>query len=499
MLLFGQILQKNNIAYHSYANDTQIYIALLPNDYGPIDLFYQCIEHINIWERAAWWTRLKPQGAEQTSTRQRPLTMNNSNTTELDTDVDNNNYVRIAVITVIVIDIFVVVVGLPANCLAICSLYRMIRADMVVPIYIINLLIADLLQISVRVYLLTRYTQLRSEGLWIDISLSLFIFSLSASIGFMLCIALERYLVVAHPLWYRYRRNVRHATLVSVGVWVLAVIFTTVVQPLYFMPYFKQKIITTFSVLCLLPFPLLLFFFFGTKRAIAGATSVRDAEKRRIVRMLALVLGTYTVLFLPFCIVTFIMENKTNRSIGIAAFITVEMVNLSALVDPVLYILLRPDVRNTLGSLPCCQRLFTLTNCWTPRAEQETENTATVSSTVTRLDQCVRCLGDEHAQCALTGEGGCEHCVAFTEAVHRKRARNSPPSRVSTRLYLPLICRLSFMPTPYMGFSATTGQMVALFLEGFTSEGAVRFPLSASLQALSGKESTFLNTEVPES
>ncbi|MBN3308981.1 H2A protein, partial [Amia calva] len=39
-------------------------------------------------------------------------------------------------------------------------------------------------------------------------------------------------------------------------------------------------------------------------------------------------------------------------------------------------------------------------------------------------DLCVCCLGEEHAQNALIGEGGCVHCVAFTEATRHKRARN---------------------------------------------------------------------------
>ncbi len=37
MLPLSQITRKNQIAYHSYADDTQIYLALSPNDYSPID------------------------------------------------------------------------------------------------------------------------------------------------------------------------------------------------------------------------------------------------------------------------------------------------------------------------------------------------------------------------------------------------------------------------------------------------------------------------------
>ncbi len=49
MLPLSQIMRKNQIAYHSYADDTQIYLALSPNDYSPIDSLYQCIDEINSW------------------------------------------------------------------------------------------------------------------------------------------------------------------------------------------------------------------------------------------------------------------------------------------------------------------------------------------------------------------------------------------------------------------------------------------------------------------
>ncbi len=43
------LMRKNQIAYHSYADDTQIYLALSPNDYSPIDSLCQCIDEINSW------------------------------------------------------------------------------------------------------------------------------------------------------------------------------------------------------------------------------------------------------------------------------------------------------------------------------------------------------------------------------------------------------------------------------------------------------------------
>ncbi len=49
MLPLSQIMRKNHIAYHSYADDTQIYLAVSPNDYSPIDSLCQCIDEMNSW------------------------------------------------------------------------------------------------------------------------------------------------------------------------------------------------------------------------------------------------------------------------------------------------------------------------------------------------------------------------------------------------------------------------------------------------------------------
>ncbi len=49
MLPLSQIMRKSQIAYHSYADDTQMYLALSPNDYSPIDCLCQCIDEINSW------------------------------------------------------------------------------------------------------------------------------------------------------------------------------------------------------------------------------------------------------------------------------------------------------------------------------------------------------------------------------------------------------------------------------------------------------------------
>ncbi len=49
MLPLSQIMRKNQITYHSYADNTQIYLVLSPNDYSPIDSLCQCLHEMNSW------------------------------------------------------------------------------------------------------------------------------------------------------------------------------------------------------------------------------------------------------------------------------------------------------------------------------------------------------------------------------------------------------------------------------------------------------------------
>src|SRR4029434_4984512 len=48
MLPLGSVIRRHNIDYHSYADDTQLYISVTPNNYSSIDCLVNCILDRNV-------------------------------------------------------------------------------------------------------------------------------------------------------------------------------------------------------------------------------------------------------------------------------------------------------------------------------------------------------------------------------------------------------------------------------------------------------------------
>ena len=247
--------------------------------------------------------------------------------------------------------------GIPATFLAIYLLYFLICANHIAPIFVINLLISDLLQMCV--------VPLVHRGCCHIVVGVMYFIGLTASVGFMVCIALERYLLIAFPLWYRFGCKVKYSIMLSSIVWLFSFVYVGIIYSML-LPGEAMLILT--SVLILIPLPLLIFFLVGTLRALSDSISVPLLEKIRIIGILALVLGIYCVLFLPRVIYFLLVAMHIPVKTPLLGF----LVLLNPLVDPLLYVFMRK------GACPCLDRLL-------PGEHSQTTSSVTDNPTLTTV------------------------------------------------------------------------------------------------------------------
>ncbi|XP_032364685.1 mas-related G-protein coupled receptor member A4-like [Etheostoma spectabile] len=224
-----------------------------------------------------------------------------------------------------------------------------VRSDHVVPIYVINLLVTDLIQLCCMICDVVHPHRPMIYLAYV----SVYNYSLMTSVGFMVCIALERYLLIVFPLWYRCRRTIRSTVVICVLAWVLPSLY---LFTLFFVGNFNvpQMIAIVFL---LLPLPLLLFFCCATLRALSASVSVLPDEKQRIVGTLVLVLLIYMLLFLPNIILIMVVRYTKDRSLTKTLFyVSSVFLKLNPLVDMVLYIFMKKGALDKiLSSVRCCR------------------------------------------------------------------------------------------------------------------------------------------------
>ncbi|XP_042358367.1 ovarian cancer G-protein coupled receptor 1-like [Plectropomus leopardus] len=244
---------------------------------------------------------------------------------------------------VFVVTCIIICICLPLTLMAIFALFSLVQNDHVAPIYVINLLISDLIQLCSTIFWLAR-----PEDWQIYNIVYIYFFGVMASAFFMVCVALERYLVIVFPLWYRFRRTVKTSVLVCVMVWAIPLVY---LLPSYFCINLKVTEVIA-AILLLLPLPLFIFFLSGTLKALSASISVPSNEKRRIVGMLVLVLLIYAVLFLPSIMWSLVAGARSNNILSNLSFV---FLRLSPLADLVLYIFMRKGtIDKVLASVCCC-------------------------------------------------------------------------------------------------------------------------------------------------
>ncbi|XP_030604640.1 uncharacterized protein LOC115793684 [Archocentrus centrarchus] len=178
---------------------------------------------------------------------------------------------------------------LPLTVLIICSVCRMVRREHVPVIYYTNVLIANLIPLSMQIILVAKLDYNKNSIIYP----SIFFCGAMASLYFKMCIALERYFLLAYPLLDCIRQT-QGSVLVCVLVWVLCVVSV----PLAIVLQDSSRLV----IYALLPAPLFISCLAGTLKTLPAATSVPREEKQRVVGTLVLLLLNYFVMILPIII-----------------------------------------------------------------------------------------------------------------------------------------------------------------------------------------------------
>lgn len=266
----------------------------------------------------------------------------------------------------IVVDWVIFLIGLPEVCLACYALLYLLKKDKVAPIFAINLLLSDLIQIGITVvFIVSRFFDATFDPfVRARCFARLFVrLGLTSSLGFMLLISAERYILVACPVWYHTRNNSKLSILISVGIWIFSLAYATLDN--VFLIKETRWSLLLLSIICLLPAPFLLGFFTATWKALNKSAAMRHDTKnrRRVLGVLGLVLGSYTVLFFPFSFRNLYYSIKGDNASDaedlfrdFSGVLTSALVYLSPLIDSLIYIFIRRDIRDTVEAFPCCKK-----------------------------------------------------------------------------------------------------------------------------------------------
>ncbi|XP_032092390.1 G-protein coupled receptor 4-like [Thamnophis elegans] len=273
--------------------------------------------------------------------------------------------------------------GLPLNLLAFWSLIYQLKKSVVLSVYIMNLVMAHLLQILTLPFWMYyshnnhQWSLGKTACLFVGVA---FRTNFYAKNSFLCLIAMERYLGLVHPLQFHGAQSVRGAVKISILVWLLVLTFCAVGVGLQIrtvelkrktcldssmlnLHYAKFRVSTiTFSFI--IPFLLMAFFHISVLVKVKQVVSLEKRVKKQISGFISLLIMVFLLLFTPYQVVSYyryLVEVRAPpatvcdslRAIFIYEHATLCLSLLDNILDPLFYNLLkniRTDIRWCLFS-----------------------------------------------------------------------------------------------------------------------------------------------------
>lgn len=269
----------------------------------------------------------------------------------------------------------VLTIGLPLNCLALSVLVPQIKRSVILSVYVLNLVLANILQIITLPFWINDsyhdHKWVLGQEACVVIGM-VFITNSYAKNNFLCLIAMERYFGVVHPLKFHRLQTMHGATKVSIATWLLVTTGCAVGLWLQIKgsgarqghcldasqlrkdyAHFKMA---TMSVSFLMPCVLMGFFYFRILYELRKAVSLLQTVKRQVYRFISLILASFFLFWTPFqviCCYKYYWELRLEedelcdfeRNSIIYTHVTWCLTTLDNIVDPFLYILLLKDAQ----------------------------------------------------------------------------------------------------------------------------------------------------------
>uniref|UniRef100_A0A3B4DVJ7 Uncharacterized protein n=1 Tax=Pygocentrus nattereri TaxID=42514 RepID=A0A3B4DVJ7_PYGNA len=256
--------------------------------------------------------------------------------------------------------------GLPGVCFSIYLMSQQVSNGKAAPVYLISLLASDIFSIFGQPNKpIDSITQASTLG---DISSLVFYFGVITNIVFMVCVAQERYLLVACSQHVACCIKVKQSAIVSLAMWA---------APIAILMLALNGYMLCFSIILLLPLAVLSFFLVDTFRALyCSRRSVHVHERKRILGMQAMLFFNYSFLYFPFVLNTLFNALSLKCYTQYLGLVVNTFLNFGPFVDPFLSFFLT-KVKDLKEACSCCKRRR--------KPVDETPTVETVSEIVTRL------------------------------------------------------------------------------------------------------------------
>lgn len=275
----------------------------------------------------------------------------------------------------------VVATGLPLNCLALWALISQMKRSVILSVYVLNLILANLLQVSMLPFWIYFSCNDHHWALGPEACLAVrlaFRTNFYAKSTFLCLIAMERYFGLVHPLRFHRLQTMVSAVKLSITTWLVVAVFCVVgivlesqqpanwhescLDSTYAGKSYAHFKLATMAFSFFFPCLLMGFFYFRVLFELRKVESLEKRAKTQICGFISLIIASFFLTCVPYQVTSYYkfwweLRLKDEECCAFQRFhfnytnTTLCLATMGNISDPLLYILLLKDVRDEFRSL----------------------------------------------------------------------------------------------------------------------------------------------------